>query len=87
MNVEPMADKWAAFGWRVDELDGHDVEAIGTWAAALPPPDSTVPTVLVARTVKGKGVSFMESDPGWHLGYLGADDRRRALAELAARRP
>jgi len=87
MNVEPMADKWAAFGWRVQELDGHDVEAIGTWAAGLPPPDSAVPTVLVARTVKGKGVSFMESDPGWHLGYLGAEDRERALAELAGRRP
>jgi transketolase len=85
MNVEPMAEKWAAFGWRVDELDGHDVEGLVAWAEALPPPGSEVPTVLVARTVKGKGVSFMESDPGWHLGYLGAEDRQRAMAEIRAR--
>ena len=40
--------------------------------------------MLVARTVKGKGVGFMESDPGWHLGYLGAEDRERAVAEIEA---
>ena len=87
MSVEPIADKWAAFGWRVAELDGHDVAAIAGWAEDLPDPGSAVPTVLVARTIKGKGVSFMESDPGWHLGYLGRDDRARALAELATPRP
>jgi len=86
MNIEPIADKWRAFGWRVNECDGHDVDALTAWVDALSPTDDVRPTVLIARTVKGKGVSFMESDPGWHLGYLGPEDRTRAVAELQAHR-
>jgi transketolase len=85
MGIEPIAAKWRAFGWKTTELDGHDVEQICRWAAGLADPDSRVPEVLVARTTKGKGVSFMESDPGWHLGYLGSDDRERAVAEIEGR--
>jgi transketolase len=86
MNIEPIADKWRAFGWRVAECDGHDVDALMTWSDALASIDDAQPTVLIARTIKGKGVSFMESDPGWHLGYLGPEDRARAVAELQALR-
>jgi transketolase len=82
MGIEPIADKWSAFGWRTVEFDGHDVRTLKEFTDTLPTVDSAVPTVLIARTIKGKGVSFMESDPGWHLGYLGADDYRRAIDEL-----
>lgn len=87
MGVEPIAAKWQAFGWQVAEFDGHDIESLRRWSDTLPSADSRVPTVLVARTTKGKGVSFMESDPGWHLGYLGPEDRQRAVAEIEARLP
>lgn len=85
MAVEPIADKWRAFGWRVDELDGHDVQGLCRWTDGLADVNTATPTVLIARTVKGKGVSFMESDPGWHLGYLGEDDRRLAVTEIEGR--
>lgn len=85
MGVEPIAAKWLAFGWHVAEFDGHDIDSLRRWSDSLPPADSDTPTVLIARTTKGKGVSFMESDPGWHLGYLGPEDRQRAVAEIEAR--
>lgn len=82
MDIEPLPDKWAAFGWRVLQLDGHDLEALLDGFAQLPPPDSVQPTVIVAHTIAGKGVSFMEDRFEWHLGYLASDDRARALADL-----
>ena len=84
MGIEPIDAKFAAFGWDVIDIDGHDV---GQLRAALSPARSGHgrPTVVIARTLKGKGVSFMEGDAGWHLGYLGAEDRRRAIDELEAR--
>ncbi len=81
--LEPLAEKWAAFGWSTQEVDGHDVEAL---SAALARCDVTSarPHVIVARTVKGKGVSFMQHSIDWH--YLPPDDERYALArsELSA---
>ena len=85
MGIEPIAAKWEAFGWDVTEFDGHDVESLCRWSDHLPAAESRTPTVLIARTTKGKGVSFMESDAGWHLGYLGQNDRQRAVAEIEAR--
>jgi transketolase len=82
MEVEPLAEKWAAFGWRVVELDGHDLSALLECFAALPGPDSRQPTLIIAHTVAGKGVSFMEERFEWHLGYLAPEDQARALAEL-----
>jgi transketolase len=81
MGIEPIAAKWEAFGWRAVEVDGHDVGALMHLFDGLAE-EATAPLAVIARTVKGKGVSFMERDPGWHLGYLGADDRARAIAEL-----
>ena len=65
LDLEPVLTKWQSFGWPVVEIDGHDVPQI---AKALDQAEATrgVPTFVVAHTVKGKGVSFMENDPEWH---------------------
>jgi transketolase len=65
LDLEPVLAKWQSFGWPVLEIDGHDVAQI---AKALDQAEATrgVPTFVVAHTVKGKGVSFMENDPEWH---------------------
>ncbi len=86
MEIEPLADKWTAFGWRVQEVDGHDLEALLDCLTGLPAPTSGQPTVIIAHTLSGKGVSFMEHKFEWHLGYLAPDDQARALAELEANR-
>jgi transketolase len=83
MNMEPLDEKWQAFGWEVRHLpDGHDLSlVIQTLAEALEGP-RTDPVVVLADTVAGKGVSFMEGTWQWHLGFLGPKDKERALAEL-----
>ena len=85
MDPEPVVDKWTAFGWRVQEVDGHDLDTLIDRFAALPDPDSAQPTVLIAHTVAGRPVSFMEHRFEWHLGYLAPEDQARALAELDER--
>lgn len=83
LRIEPLADKLAAFGWAVREVDGHDHHALeGALAAA--PWTAGKPSVLIAHTVKGKGVSFMEDRVEWH--YRSPDDRQlaQALAEIGA---
>jgi transketolase len=82
MEIEPLSDKWAAFDWRVHEVDGHNLEALLDCFAGLPDPGSNQPTVIIAHTVAGKGISFMEDKFEWHLGYLAPEDQARALAEL-----
>src|SRR3954469_17209281 len=61
--LEPLADKWRAFGWETGELDGHDHAAL--WAAFTAAPAGR-PRCVIARTIKGKGVSFMEDRVQWH---------------------
>ncbi|SCW75733.1 transketolase [Sphingobium faniae] len=79
MNIEPVAGRFAAFGWAASDIDGHDIAAIIKAFDTLPDPGMSVPTCIVARTLKGKGVSFMEETPRkWHLGFLGSEDRARA---------
>ena len=83
MAVEPLADKWRAFGWETHEVDGHDVPALLALLQGIVADDArSSPAVVIAHTVKGKGVSFMESEVGWHLGYLTPEDEQRALAEI-----
>jgi transketolase len=82
MGLEPLAEKWQAFGWSVVEIDGHDLSEVLHALGTLPPADGECPTVLIAHTVAGKGVSFMEGDFAWHLGYLAPADEARALREL-----
>jgi len=78
-----VAEKWAAFGWEVRETDGHDIGGL-LGALTQPPADPAVPVVVVAYTVKGKGVSFMEGDAGWHGKAPNAEQTAIALAELGA---
>lgn len=85
MRTEPLADKWRAFGWEVIDLDdGHDIEKTrhALNRALNEPRDG--PACVLARTMAGKGVSFMEGTWQWHLGFLGPADRDRAYAEIAS---
>lgn len=79
--LEPLADKWRAFGWSVVEVDGHDVDALAK-AMSGPQDADGRPRAIVAHTVKGKGVSFMEDDNNWHYRAPNGDELARALAEL-----
>ena len=87
MRTEPLADKWRAFGWKVIVLeDGHDLQqSFDALNRALNEPRDR-PCCVLAYTVAGKGVSFMEGTWQWHLGFLGPADRERAYAEIAAGR-
>ncbi|KAB1640565.1 transketolase [Gulosibacter chungangensis] len=83
MGVEPIAEKWRSFGWRVLEVDGHDVMAVREMLIECHDrePDG-IPTCIIAKTLKGKGVQHMEEEPGWHLGYLTPADAERAVREI-----
>jgi transketolase len=81
MPVEPIAEKWRAFNWEVAEVDGHDAEAVAAACAAAGRTPAR-PTVIIARTVKGKGVSFMEGSCAWHAALISEELRDQALAEL-----
>ena len=70
MALEPLAEKYKAFRWNVIEIDGNDMEQVVRAFESLPDPDSDVPTMILARTVKGKGVDFMENNPAWHAGMI-----------------
>ena len=81
--LEPLAARWAAFGWAVREIDGHDMGQVCQaldWAAAL----SEAPGVILARTVKGKGVSFLENQAAYHNAALTGEQWSQAIAELEA---
>ena len=84
MPSEPLDRKWEAFGWHVIKIDGHDYEAI---EAAFNEAKTVKgqPTVILAKTVKGKGVSFMENNAGWHGKAPNAEQYEQARAELSAR--
>ena len=78
-----LADKWRAFGWRVLEMDGHDMrDILRTLAVALEKDEEHRPTCIVAATVKGKGVSYMENDYTWHGKALSAEEYATALVDL-----
>lgn len=81
MALDPLAAKWEAFGWHAQEIDGHDFAAIGQ-ALAAASAESVRPSVIVAHTVKGKGVSFMEDDNNWHYRTPNPQELAAALAEL-----
>lgn len=77
LNLEPLADKWKAFGWSVKTIDGHDTGAIETTLKNVPF-EPGKPSCVIADTVKGKGVSFMEHRNLWH--YRSADEKEFAIA-------
>ncbi|NLN17312.1 MAG: transketolase [Firmicutes bacterium] len=82
MRTEPLPEKWAAFGWHVINIDGHDIgqilDALDEAAAVR-----EKPVMIVAKTVKGKGVSFAENVAGFHHGEMTTEQYKQALAELA----
>jgi transketolase len=82
MNNEPLADKWSSFGWAVRRVDGHDFAALTSALAAPLSPGK--PSCIIARTTKGRGVSFMEDVGKWHHGVPNDDEYARALAEIDA---
>jgi transketolase len=87
MNYEPLEAKWSAFGWRAERLDGHDLDAL---AAAYGRFDANrrqgrvAPTVLIADTIAGRGIGFIEGMAEWHVGYLADVDRQRAISDIEA---
>lgn len=83
MDLEPIKDKWRAFNWHVIEIDGHDMKQI---LASVDEARATKgrPTLIIANTVKGKGVSFMEHQISWHGAAPNKDQADKALAELRA---
>jgi len=81
MNTDPLDAKWKAFGWAVREVDGNDVAALKEAFAALPF-EKGKPSVIIAKTVKGKGVSFMENQLKWHHGVPTAAQYEQAQEEL-----
>jgi len=79
--LEPFADRWRSFGWNVQEIDGHDFEQI--YAGILAAQQSKeFPTVLIAHTIKGRGVSFMENTYKYHYADLTSDELELARSEL-----
>jgi transketolase len=82
LNLEPFADKWTAFGWETKSVNGHDLPALEAALAPLPF-RSGKPSLLIARTVKGKGVSFMENQLAWHYKSPNPVELEAALKELA----
>ncbi|MCA9080762.1 MAG: transketolase [Planctomycetaceae bacterium] len=81
--LEPFADKWRAFGWGVVECDGHDHAQLRECFAELPAQGGQ-PTVVIAHTIKGKGVSFMENTVEWHYFTARGEKFDQALRELQA---
>lgn len=84
MPIEPFVDKWQAFSWNVLEVDGHDMGQLIDLMDHLPPVESTVPTVVIADTIKGKGVGFMEESVSWHAGKIDEEKYADAVNELQA---
>ncbi|MGW6983966.1 transketolase [Streptomyces sp. NPDC054932] len=84
MGLEPLADKWRSFGWDTIEVDGHDLDALRAVFAALPSPSGR-PTMVIAETVKGKGVPLFEDKKKSHSVKLSPNLHRRALGGLRAR--
>jgi transketolase len=81
MAIEPFADKWEAFGWSVNSVNGHSVGELSECMKQVPD-GSGKPVAIVAHTVKGKGVSFMEDDNNWHYRIPTAEEVARAKKEL-----
>lgn len=82
MDIEPLADKFRAFKWRVVEIDGHDLRQVVRAFDDLPPPSDGQPTVIIAHTMKGHGLSWMSGSRVWHLGYLAPEDAKTAIRDI-----
>jgi len=81
MAIEPLEDKWKSFGWNVSVVDGHDIPALCE-ALSEERKVQGKPNLIIAKTVKGKGISFMENNPKWHHGVMSPDEYKKACEEL-----
>ncbi len=81
LNLEPLKDKWESFGWKVKEINGHNFQEIENALSELPF-EQTKPSLVIAHTIKGKGVSFMEDKLEWHYKNLDEALLEKALREL-----
>ena len=82
MGIEPLAEKFTSFRWKVQRVDGHDLSALLDAFDALDPPGEGPPQVIIADTIKGRGVQRMEGDIRWHVGNLVGADYDDVMAEL-----
>ncbi|MBT4513000.1 MAG: transketolase [Chloroflexi bacterium] len=81
LDLDPLAEKWRAFGWAVKEIDGHDINQIENSLQNVPfEPEQ--PSCIIAHTIKGKGISFMENQLAWHYRHPNDEELQQALAEL-----
>ena len=86
MNIEPLGERFTAFGWAVTEIDGHDAGAVLDVLDGLPSPDTDKPVCILARTQKGRGLNLTQDAPqAWHLGAMTERQRTDARAEIEAR--
>jgi len=83
--IEPIVDKWVSFGWYVQRIDGHDIDQI-IEAVKNARSKKELPSVIIADTIKGKGVSYMEDKCGWHGKAPNKDEYKKAMAELKDRK-
>ena len=86
MALEPLTSKWEAFGWHAQQIDGHNFGEISK-ALDSARSETKKPSVIVADTIKGKGVSFMEDDNNWHYRTPNAEELAAALIELKEKQP
>lgn len=77
-----LVEKFAAFGWQVEVVDGHDIEVLVDVLSRVKAAGGDIPHAIMAKTIKGKGVSFMEGQAGWHGKAPNAEELKTALAEL-----
>jgi transketolase len=84
MALEPLGEKLKAFRWNVLEVDGHDMAEILNVFEELPPPESDTPTIIIANTDKGYGISFMRNEAKWHYGAIDSDLEEQALKDIEA---
>lgn len=82
MDIAPLDAKWQAFGWKTQEVDGHDISALIVALARARNARGGHPQVIIAHTTKGKGISFIENNYRWHGGSLSEDQYLQAKAEL-----
>ena len=80
-NIDPVDEKWQSFGWHVQTIDGHDISQIeGALANAKSVPGK--PHIIIANTIKGKGISYMENKPEWHARAFNEEEYKQAMEEL-----
>ena len=79
----PIKDKFVSFGWNVHEIDGHNINDLLNFFKSIPQNKIEKPIALIAKTIKGKGVSFMENNAAWHHG--GIDEKKFIIAEKELR--